>query len=61
MELTRPVVKERECPTAVIPVRNLYIKEGIFRNYADHAETVSSKLVDFLLIQQIVQSPMQPN
>ena len=61
MELTRPVVKERECPTAAIPVGNLYIKEGIFRNYADHAETVSGKLVDFLLIQQIVQSPMQPN
>ena len=44
----------------VMPLGNLNFKKVIFRNYANHAETVSGKLVDFLLIQQIVQFPMQP-
>ena len=44
----------------VMPLGNLNFKKVIFRNYANHAETVSGKLVDFLLVQQIVQFPMQP-
>ena len=51
----------RECPTAVMPLGYLNFKKVIFRNYADHVETVSGKLVDFLLIQHIVQPPMQPS
>ena len=51
----------RECPTAVMPLGYLNFKKVIFRNHADHVETVSAELVDFLLIQHIVQPPMQPS
>ena len=43
-----------------MPLGYFNFKKVIFRNYVDHAETISGKLVDFLLIQHIVQSPMQP-
>ena len=48
----------RKCPTAVMPLGYLNFKKLIFRNYADHVETVSGKLVDLLLVQHIVQPPM---
>ena len=51
----------RECPTAVMPLGYLNFKKVIFRNYTDHVETVSGKLVDLLLVQHIVQPPMQPS
>ena len=31
----------------VMPLGYLYFKTVLFRNYADHAETVSGKLIDF--------------